>query len=147
MFSGTLSLFLVCFWFRNCITDLLTPEVTIFNFCYSLPYTQAEKKTGHSERLLVTQSSCFLPSFLLHEPINFSSLRRKINTRVTVIFIPQQNKPMNSYGVIVTRMGVKNYFLLDIISHFLLFPSFSGSSSLLRSAPPVAVFAAKVTEN
>lgn len=64
MLSRALSLFLVCFWFRDCIVDLLTPEVTIFNICYSLPYRQAEKETGLSERLLVTQSFCFLPSFL-----------------------------------------------------------------------------------
>lgn len=116
MFPRTLCLFLVCFWFRDCIIDLLTPEVTILNFCYSLPYRQAEKKTGYGERLLVTQSSCLLPSFLLHKPISFSALRRKIDTRATVVFITWQNKPRNTYGVIVTCMGVQTYFLLDMIS-------------------------------
>lgn len=124
MFSGTLSLFLVCFCFRECITDL-TPEVTLFNFCCSSPYRQAERKTGHSERLLVPQSSFFVPSFLLHKPINISALRRKINTRVTVIFITWQNKPRNSYTVIVTCMGGNTYLLLGITSQFLLLSSFS----------------------
>lgn len=150
MFSRTLSLFLVCCWFRDCITNLLTPEVTIFNFCYSLPYRQAEKKAGHSVRLLVTPSSSFLPSFLLHKPINFSALRRKINTGVTVIFITWQNKPRNRYSVIVTCYRGKDLFsdgyYFSVSPFFFLF-SAEPQYSLLRTVSLVAVFSAKVTEN